>query len=74
MIQVPVGKPVYKQIAGLEPKQTVELKVHLHGRPTVAQFVSRNAKPITCHLKYPESRSDRKGTKSVTVRVIVEKK
>lgn len=74
MVELPVNKDVHKRISSLKKGESVQLSLHLHGRPPKVEVVSGNLKPIKCAVTYPETRSERKGVKTVTTKVILEKK
>ena len=74
MVELPVNKDVHKRISSLKKGESVQLSLLLLRRPPRVEVVSGNLKPIKCAVTYPETRSERKGVKTVTTKVILEKK
>ncbi len=74
MIDLPVNRDVHKAVQQLKKGETIQLRVHLHGRPRTVAVVSGPLKAITCKVSYPEAKSDRKGVKTVTTEVILQRK
>jgi hypothetical protein len=74
VIDLPVSKTIHKAVQELMTGEKIQLKVHLHGRPRTVAVVSGALKALTCKVHYPETKSDRKGVKTVTTEVILERK
>ncbi len=59
---VPVVKSVYRSVAALKERESVEAFIHLHVAPAgTSEIVCRGKKPLRCRIRLADGKGDRRG-------------